>query len=214
MTKLGIVAALLVLGAVGCTKKDEESGKPAGLPPLSAGPPPPSPPAPPQAPAVPPPGATTAPAPQAAPPSPGASITGEITLASSLRAKVTPSDTVFLVARRISDNPSARGSLVAVKKLSAASFPIPFSLSAEDMPFQNGAFAGELTLAVRVDKDGNPMTRTKGDVFGTLPKVQVGAHHVKLVLDQLQKEDESLAQPGGPPMGGPARLPGLPPGHP
>src|SRR5580765_2278665 len=100
MTKLGIVAALLVLGAVGCTKKDEESGKPAGLPPLSAGPPPPSPPAPPQAPAVPPPGATTAQAPQAAPPSPGASITGEITLASSLRAKVTPSDTVFLVARR------------------------------------------------------------------------------------------------------------------
>ena len=37
------------------------------------------------------------------------------------------------------------------------------------------------------------MTRRKGDVFGTLPKVTVGAHGVKLPLDQLQKEDESLA---------------------
>jgi hypothetical protein len=229
LPKLATMAALLVLGSssLGCTKKDDEAGKPAGLPPLAAGPPPPSPPAPPQAPAVPPPGAPSGPPaepePAAAPPSPAASISGEITLDPSLRAKVVPTDVIFLVARRISDNPGARGSLVAVKKLSAGKFPIPFTLSAADMPFQNGAFDGDLTLAVRVDKDGNPMTRTKGDVFGTLPKVRVGAHHVKLPLDQLQKEDESLAQPGGPggpmmpgPMrGGPAHPPpGLPPGHP
>src|SRR4051794_2378494 len=124
MTKLGILAALLVVGAAGCTKKDDEPGKPAGLPPLSGGPPPPSPPAPAPAPAVPPPGAATAPpAEPAPPPSPGSSITGEVTLAPSLRSKVAPTDVIFLVARRISDNPSARGSLVAVKKLSAARFP-------------------------------------------------------------------------------------------
>ena len=88
---------------------------------------------------------------------------------------VAPTDTIFLVARRIADNPSARGTLVAVKRLSAASFPIHFTLSARDMMIPTGAFDGEVSLAVRVDKDGDPMTRRKGDVFGGLPKVTVGA---------------------------------------
>ena len=54
--------------------------------------------------------------------------------------------TLYLVARRISDNPSARGTLIAVKKLPATTFPLPFALTAADMPFQNGPFDGELTL--------------------------------------------------------------------
>jgi hypothetical protein len=75
-----------------------------------------------------------------------------------------------------------------------------------------GAFDGDVSLAVRVDKDGDPMTRRKGDVFGSLPKVSVGARAVKLTLDQLQKEDESLAGGGGPMTGSPHG--GMPPGHP
>ena len=54
----------------------------------------------------------------------------------------------------------------------------------------------------------DPIVRRKGDVFGMLSKVHVGARDVKLPLDQLQKEDESLA--GGQMTGGGA----LPPGHP
>ena len=72
-----------------------------------------------------------------------------------------------------------------------------------------------MSLTVRIDQDGDPMTRQKGDVFGALPKVRVGARNVKLPLDQLQKEDESLAQPGG--MGRPPMMGGdapRPPGHP
>jgi hypothetical protein len=42
--------------------------------------------------------------------------------------------------------------------------------------------------------------------------VRVGAKGVRLTLDQLQKEDQSLAAPGGP-MGG-RRPPMMPPGHP
>jgi len=48
-------------------------------------------------------------------------------------------------------------------------------------------------------------------VLGTLPKVRVGSKNVRLTLDQLQKETESLAGPGA--MGG-ARPPMMPPGHP
>ena len=98
------------------------------------------------------------------------------------------------------------------------------------MPFQNGPFDGDLTLTARIDQDGDPLTHEKGDIFGTLPKVHVGSHDVKLALDQVQKETESLAG-GGPIMGGmagPRRHGGpnagptpanagrraLPPGHP
>ena len=76
------------------------------------------------------------------------------------------------------------------------------------MMFKNGAFEGELTLAARVDKDGHPMTRRKGDVFGTVDRVKVGSSSVEIKLDHLQQEDESLAG-GAPPMQG-----GMPPGHP
>jgi hypothetical protein len=190
---------------VACTKKDE-AGAPSPVPPLAqapsapaAAPPPPPPPAPP-------------PAPEAAPPpaGPGGSITGKIELTSAI-AKSKPEGTLFLVARRISDNPTARGTLIAVKKLPATKFPLPFDLSAADMPFQNGAFDGELTLTARIDQDGDPLTHQKGDVLGTLPKVRVGSKNVKLMLDQVQKETESLAGPG--PMGG-GRPPMMPPGHP
>jgi hypothetical protein len=199
---LGVVLVsagwLATVGLPACSKKDD-TGRPAGLPALppgSAAPP-----------AVPTPAEpAAAPAAPAAPTDPGATITGQILLSPAI-AKSKPKGTLYLVARRLSDNPSARGTLIAVKKFDGASFPLPFSLSAADMPFQNGPFDGVLTLSARIDQDGDPMTRQKGDVFGTLPKVQVGSQGVKLPIDEVQKESESLAQPG--PMGG-----GLPPGHP
>jgi hypothetical protein len=213
-----VLLVLLAGGGSACSKNDDAS-KAAAVPAL------PNPPA--AAPTPAPPPAPTPPAPAAAPPAaapekpadPNATITGQIVLPAAQRAHVAATDTIYLVARRIADNPTARGSLVAVKKLTAAKFPIAFTMSAADMPFQNGAFEGDLMLSVRVDKDGDPMTRLKGDVFGTLPKVRVGARGVKLSLDQVQKEDESLAQPGGPMQGGPMHggpMGGgtLPPGHP
>jgi hypothetical protein len=141
---------------------------------------------------------------------PKASIAGTVVLPAARRSDVSPSDTIFLVARRVPDNPQARGTLVAVKKLSAASFPIKFTLSKRDMMVPTGGFDGEVDLNVRVDKDGDPMTRGKGDVYGDVAKVKVGAQNVKVVLDHIRTEDESLAGSGPPPMMGGS----LPPGHP
>lgn len=213
MSRAPLVWTFLLLASLGgapaCQKHDDGSGKPAPVPPLD---PASAPAAPAPAPAAPPPPAMPS---AAAPPAAGGSITGKIVLGSAA-AKTKPEGTLYLVARRISDNPSARGTLIAVKKMPATSFPLPFSLTAADMPFQNGPFDGELTITARIDQDGDPMTHQKGDVFGTLPKVQVGAHDVKLALDQVQKETESLAGGGGPMMGGggPAGGGALPPGHP
>src|SRR6185312_10495103 len=190
-----VMALAALLGAAACQKRDD-AGRPSPVPPL-------------------PPGA--APAPAARADDPRSSITGAIVLAPSV-AKARPKEgTLYLVARRISDNPSARGTLIAVKKLPASTFPLPFAITAADMPFQNGPFDGELTLTARIDQDGDPLTHQKGDVFGSLPKVRVGAHDVKLALDQVQKETESLAGGGGPMMGGGGPMMGggaLPPGHP
>jgi hypothetical protein len=196
---------LVVLGAslavASCAKKDD-AGKPSTVPAMDPSvPPPPSP----SAPAAP----TAAPA-APEPAKPGGSITGKIVLPPA-QAKLKPKGTMYLIARRPSDNPSVRGTLVAVKKLPATTFPLAFELSAADMPFQNGAFDGEMTLSVRIDQDNDPMSRQKGDLYGVLPKVQVGSKDVVLSLDQVQTEAESLAQPNAHgPMGGGA----MPPGHP
>jgi hypothetical protein len=231
MSSLRSQALVFVVGAAAsiaaCSKKDD-SGAPSPVPPLSQTAPapsaaPPAPPSPPPPPApLPPPQGGAAALGGGAPAGEGGSITGKIELAASL-AKKKPPGTLFLVARRISDNPNARGTLIAVKKLPATTFPLPFSLTAADMPFQQGAFEGELVLTARIDQDGDPLTYEKGDVFGKLPKVQVGSHDVKLALDQVQKETESLAG-GAPIMGGmrgpmPGQMQGtgqgeLPPGHP
>ena len=135
---------------------------------------------------------------------------------------------MFLVARRISDNPTARGTLIAVKKLPATKFPLAFDLSAADMPFQNGAFDGELTLTARIDQDGDPLTHQKGDILGTLPKVRVGSQEREADARSGPEGDRVAGRPG--PMGGgvadepaaaaddaagaSAGAPALPPGHP
>ena len=108
------------------------------------------------------------------------------------------------------DTPGTRGSLVAVKRFMARDLPIPFTLSEADMMFKNGAFEGLLQLTVRVDKDGDPMTHKKGDLFGVLDNVKVGSTGVDVKVSEVQKEDENLG--GGGPMQGSA--PGMPAGHP
>jgi hypothetical protein len=204
--RVGLMLILLASAAGACNKKGDEAGKPATVPPLDPG-------AAAQPMAAAPPAAAAQPPPAAAAPDdPNATITGEIVLPTAT-AKTKPSGTLYLVARRLSDNPTARGTLIAVKKMPATSFPMPFSLSAADMPFQNGPFDGDLTLTARIDKDGDPMTHQKGDVFGTLPKVRVGSRDVKLTLDQIQKEAESLAG-GGPMMGGGGPMTGAKSGPP
>lgn len=190
-----LLASLIPLASGGCNKKND-GPRPVEIAANPGGP------AAPSAPVAP--GAN----PGAAGTSSGGTLSGKITLSPERKGDVTPNDVVYLIARRIADNPTARGSLVAVKRFSANSFPIEFTLGPGDMMFKNGAFEGNLTLAARVDKDGDPMTRRKGDVFGTIDRVAVGSTGVEVKLDHLQKEDESLAG-GAPPMQG-----GLPPGHP
>jgi len=202
---IALTTGLLALG--GCPKKDD-SPKASGLAPSAApnvpvaAAPPPAVPAPVGAPAEHPPAAPAA--------ATGATITGHITLSPALKKGVTSNDVVYLTARRMPDTPGTRGSLVAVKRFMARDLPIPFTLSEADMMFKNGSFEGLLQLTVRIDKDGDPMTHKKGDLYGVLDNVKVGSSGVDVKATDVQKEDENLG--GGGPMQGSA--PGMPAGHP
>jgi hypothetical protein len=190
------VALAAVVVAAGCSKTSAPRDKPAGLPPSGLPPPPPPTPAP---------GSGE---PEMVPAAPAAreTISGTIVLPAAHRAAVKKGDTIFLVARK-SDGP---GGLLAVQRLQAGDFPMPFTLSNRDAMIPGTAFEGPIAITVRVDKDGDPITRRKGDVFGQASGIKVGAQDVKVSLDTVQKEDVTLSGPAGAmPQGH-----GMPPGHP
>lgn len=202
-----LLTALASLVAAGsCTKQDTD-GRAAGLPPLA--PPPASSPTVAAAPEP----ARQAPAPSGSPvrvapevfaaqsaqspqpPDAETTISGTITLPEAARARVARGAVMFLTARRTA-GPPGPASMLAVEKLVAGTFPMPFSISERDAMMPGIPFEGPVTITVRVDQDGDPMTRRRGDAYGQVTNVKVGARKVKIALDGVQQDDQTL--PGGP----------------
>lgn len=212
--------AFVSFTAVAC-KTEPAGDKPAALPPapaeLAA-----KPPEPPKAEAPP-----AAPAAEAVPEEakPEESITGTIVLPKARKKDVKKGDVMFLIARR-AGGPAGPGSMLAVQKMVVDEFPMPFAVSSRDAMMPGMKFEGEVNLSIRLDKDGDPMTRRKGDVFGEVLGVKVGSKDVALPLENLQAEDKVLGSPmqgapggasphgGMPPHGGAPPHGGMPAGHP
>jgi hypothetical protein len=207
MKTIALLCGLAALGGA-CSKTTPPAGdKPSGMPASNPGATPQTAPPPPAAPAAPPAPAAAPVEAMEAPVDPKQTVSGKIVLPAARQGDVKRGDTLFVIARKAGNVP---GAPLAVQRLQAGDFPLPFSLSSRDAMVQGIPFEGDISITVRVDKDGDAMTRRKGDVFGQVPKVQVGKQDVVISLDTLQAEDVTLG--GGMPMGG-AR-PGLPPGHP
>ena len=224
---LAIGVAAVLLGP-SCSK-DSSADKPAPVPPLpvnQGAPPPPGEPvraATQASTALPPPSAAAAQALAAAfggrPPSgaeaeasagvldPRQTISGTIVLPATNRAKVARGDVMFLAARR-AGGPPGPGSMLAVQKLTAEDFPMRFSISNRDAMIPGIPFEGKMSITVRVDKDGDAMSRRKGDLYGQADSVKVGSQKVVISLDKVQTEDQTLGQPGA------AMGAMLPAGHP
>ena len=134
---------------------------------------------------------TAKPAAAAAPSSSSASsassgqITGQITIDPKLKAAIDPQAVLFIIARPA----TGCGPPLAVKKIDRPTFPLSYSLGAENMMTQGMPFTGKLTITVRLDQDGNPGTRGPGDLDGDYKKnpVDVGSKNVDIVLDQVGK---------------------------
>jgi hypothetical protein len=64
------------------------------------------------------------------------------------------------------------------------SFPLAFSLGPDDRMIDTIPFEGSLEISVRLDGDGNAMSREPGDLQSTDSKqVEPGTEDVELVLD-------------------------------
>ena len=110
-------------------------------------------------------------------------ITGKITIDPKLKDKVDSQAALFIIARP----EGAGGPPVAVKKIERPVFPLTYSLGSENAMMQGVPLSGKLSISVRLDKDGNPITHQPGDMVGEYKKnpAAVGAHNVDIVLDHL-----------------------------
>lgn len=110
-----------------------------------------------------------------------APIEGTVVLSEELADHVPANAVLFVIARK-----GAAGPPTAVKRVASPEFPLAFSIGPEDRMIQTIPFEGPLTVSVRIDADGNAMTREPGDLQGTLPSaVSPGARGLELVVDEL-----------------------------
>jgi cytochrome c-type biogenesis protein CcmH len=113
-----------------------------------------------------------------------AQISGKITIDPKLKASIDPNAALFIVARPAT---GAGGPPLAVKKIDRPTFPVDYTLSQDNVMMQGLPFTGKINITVRLDKDGNPVTRTPGDMTGdykTNP-VAVSSQNIDIVLDQV-----------------------------
>ena len=109
-------------------------------------------------------------------------ISGTIQLAPDLASKVQETDTVFLIAR-----PAEGGPPLAVKKWLGKSYPYAFELTDKDLMIPDRILDTPLNLIVRVDKDGDAMTKNPGDLMGTYEKnpVSLKAENVEILVNEV-----------------------------
>jgi cytochrome c-type biogenesis protein CcmH len=111
-----------------------------------------------------------------------ATVSGTITLAPDFEARVPAGAILFLIAR----TGAGGGPPLAVKRVESPRFPMDFSLGPDDRMIKTMPFEGPLQLSVRLDADGNAMTRAPGDLQGeTTQSHQPGESGVSIVIDQV-----------------------------
>lgn len=109
----------------------------------------------------------------------GGLIVGTVTLDPALKTKVAPTDTVFVIARATDGSAPP----LAVRRFTAADFPIAFSLSDSDamVPARTLSGFGEAQLTARVSKNGNPRPQPD-DINSRTVRAKTGSADVKLEL--------------------------------
>jgi cytochrome c-type biogenesis protein CcmH len=113
-----------------------------------------------------------------------AQISGKITIDPKLKASLDPNAALFIIARPAG---GTGGPPLAVKKIDRPTFPLDYTLSQDNVMMQGTPFTGKINITVRLDKDGNPVTHTPGDMTGDYKKnpVEVGTKNVDVVIDQV-----------------------------
>jgi hypothetical protein len=110
-----------------------------------------------------------------------AAIEGTLELAPDLVGRVPPGAVLYVIARTAQGGPP-----LAVSRIANPSFPMRFSIGPENRMNQSMPFAGEMLITVRVDSDGNAMTRNPGDLQGASETPNVpGDRGITLLIDEV-----------------------------
>ncbi len=111
-----------------------------------------------------------------------ATISGTVSLAPQLAAKVKPNDTVFIFAR------AEKGSRMplAILNKSFRELPMPFTLddSSAMAPGMNLSSAGPVMVVARISRSGNA-TPQSGDLEGMIGPIRPGSKDVQLKIDKV-----------------------------
>ncbi len=93
--------------------------------------------------------------------------------------------TIYVLVRLV-DRPAPP---LAVARIPAGNFPISYTITNANLMAADAAKPGDkIILEARLDKDGDPITKDAGDVYGfALKPIAVGDHGTKVVLDQTRR---------------------------
>jgi tetratricopeptide (TPR) repeat protein len=106
----------------------------------------------------------------------GGGVTGTVELSAGVAA---PSGAIVFITVRPAGVTS--GPPVAVKRLAASSFPLAFDIGPADS-MMGQSLPDRLRVDVRVDTDGDPLTRDPADPAASADDVRRGAEGLRLVL--------------------------------
>jgi cytochrome c-type biogenesis protein CcmH len=113
----------------------------------------------------------------------GASISGEVSVASALTGKATPGATLFIVAKSV----DAPGPPVAVYRGSVGAWPVKFTLddSSSMLPGRNLSNAKRITVEARISPSGQALP-TAGDLRGTTGVIDPNRRQpLKIVINEV-----------------------------
>ena len=113
----------------------------------------------------------------------GSVISGTLTVDPKLAWKISPSDVLFIIAKRTD---GAGGPPVAVARYSDLKFPFKYSLSQDNVMMAGGTFEGKLNVSARVSKSGEAMGQM-GDLSGVYPgnPVSVGESGIDFAINAV-----------------------------
>jgi hypothetical protein len=122
-------------------------------------------------------------------------ITGTVEVDESLASAPRPPEaTLFIIARGRGPGGEV-GPPALVKRVTPVSLPYTFVLSTDDQMVRGTPLPGAFVVSARLDTDGDAISRTPGDLAGSVKEaVQQGASGVRLLLDERVSE----ARPSAP----------------
>ena len=119
-------------------------------------------------------------------PKEGLSLKGIVSLDPGMAGKVSPGDTVFVIARPLGRPANGPRMPLAVARTTVDKLPYRFKLddSMAMAPSATLSSHSKVVVAARVSKSGNAVPR-KGDLEGTSAPVAPGASGVRVVISRV-----------------------------